>query len=98
MPSHQLVFIDRVIAALVILRFQLRRQAARPGLSRAPHRKSNGPCREYLRRRGIRYAIPEKTDSLTARLRKGSAAGGGRPASTRSGTRHPTPSNGLSIG
>jgi transposase len=39
---------------------------------------SNGPCREYLRRRGIRHTIPEKTDSQAARLRKGSR--GGRPA------------------
>lgn len=38
---------------------------------------SNGPCREYLRRRGIRHIIPEKADSRAARLRKGSR--GGRP-------------------
>ncbi|MFE6848897.1 hypothetical protein [Streptomyces sp. NPDC057686] len=38
---------------------------------------SNGPCREYLRRWGIRHTIPEKTDSQAARLRKGSR--GGRP-------------------
>ncbi|WP_455771004.1 IS5 family transposase [Streptomyces erythrochromogenes] len=38
---------------------------------------SNGPCRTYLRRRGIRHTIPEKTDSRAARLRKG--ARGGRP-------------------
>ncbi|MFF3625437.1 IS5 family transposase [Streptomyces sp. NPDC002467] len=38
---------------------------------------SNGLCRAYLRRRGIRHAIPEKTDSRAARLRKG--ARGGRP-------------------
>lgn len=38
---------------------------------------SNGPCREYLRRRGIRHSIPEKTDSQAARRRKGSR--GGRP-------------------
>ncbi len=38
---------------------------------------SNGPCREYLRSRGIRHTIPEKTDSQAARLRKG--ARGGRP-------------------
>ncbi|MFF9075737.1 transposase [Streptomyces sp. NPDC014735] len=38
---------------------------------------SNGPCREYLRRRGIRHTIPEKTDSQAARQRKGSR--GGRP-------------------
>ncbi len=33
---------------------------------------SNGPCRQYLRRRGIRHTIPEKADSQAARLRKGS--------------------------
>ncbi|WP_329503383.1 IS5 family transposase [Streptomyces iakyrus] len=38
---------------------------------------SNGPCRDYLRQRGIRHTIPEKTDSQAARLRKGSR--GGRP-------------------
>ncbi|MFE2561247.1 hypothetical protein ACFXGT_35610 [Streptomyces sp. NPDC059352] len=38
---------------------------------------SNGPCRDYLRRRGIGHTIPEKTDSQAARLRKGSR--GGRP-------------------
>ncbi|MGW5348869.1 IS5 family transposase [Streptomyces sp. NPDC004050] len=38
---------------------------------------SNKPCRQYLRRRGIRHTIPEKTDSQAARLRKGSR--GGRP-------------------
>ncbi|MER5712961.1 transposase, partial [Streptomyces sp. NPDC002122] len=38
---------------------------------------SNGPCREYLKRRGIRHTIPEKTDSQAARLRKGTR--GGRP-------------------
>ncbi|MCA6095551.1 transposase, partial [Streptomyces sp. SCA3-4] len=38
---------------------------------------SNGPCREYLQRRGIRHTIPEKTGSQAARLRKGSR--GGRP-------------------
>ncbi|MEU9111375.1 IS5 family transposase [Streptomyces sp. NPDC048483] len=36
---------------------------------------SNGPCRQYLRRRGIRHTIPEKTDSQAARLRKGPRGG-----------------------
>lgn len=36
---------------------------------------SNGPCREYLRRRGIRHTIPEKTDSQAAQPRKGSCGG-----------------------
>ncbi|GAA3505588.1 hypothetical protein GCM10019016_127010 [Streptomyces prasinosporus] len=58
----------------------------RPGAGR-PRRKpdsvtadkaySNGPCRQYVRRRGIRHTIPEKTDSQAARLRKRSR--GGRP-------------------
>ncbi|WP_455907333.1 IS5 family transposase [Streptomyces cinereoruber] len=38
---------------------------------------SNGLLRRYLRRRGIRHTILEKTDSQAARLRKGSR--GGRP-------------------
>ncbi|GAA3487872.1 IS5 family transposase [Streptomyces cremeus] len=36
---------------------------------------SNGPGRQYLRRRGVQHAIPEKTDSQAARLRKGSRGG-----------------------
>lgn len=35
---------------------------------------SNGPCREYLRRRSIRHTIPEKTDSQAARLDTGARA------------------------
>ncbi|MFD4175531.1 IS5 family transposase [Streptomyces anulatus] len=38
---------------------------------------SNGRCRDYVQRRGIRHTIPEKIDSQAARLRKGSR--GGRP-------------------
>ncbi|MFH8796917.1 transposase [Streptomyces sp. NPDC017941] len=36
---------------------------------------SNGPCRNYLRRRGIQHSIPEKTNSQAARQRKGSRDG-----------------------
>jgi transposase len=46
---------------------------AKPGLTEY----FEEPVGEYLRRRGIRHTIPEKTDSQTARLRKGSR--GGRP-------------------
>lgn len=56
---------------------RLRRQAR---FAREPYAYlaySNGPCRQYLRRRGIRHTIPEKADSQAARLRKGSR--GGRP-------------------
>lgn len=38
---------------------------------------SNGPCRDYLRRRGIQHTVPEKADSRAARLREDSR--GGRP-------------------
>jgi len=53
------------------------RPRKRPNSVAADKAYSNGPCREYLRRRGIRHAIPEKTDSQDARLRRGSR--GGRP-------------------
>ncbi|WP_251016751.1 IS5 family transposase [Streptomyces sp. ISL-99] len=39
---------------------------------------SNGVIRAYLRRRGIRHVIPEKSDTKKARRRRGSR--GGRPA------------------
>ncbi|PNE39467.1 transposase [Streptomyces noursei] len=38
---------------------------------------SNSLIRSYLRRRGIRHVIPEKSDTKSARLRRGSR--GGRP-------------------
>lgn len=53
------------------------RPRRRPAGLAADKAYSNGPCREYLRRRGIRHTILEKTDSQAARLRKGSR--GGRP-------------------
>ncbi|WP_425357045.1 IS5 family transposase [Streptomyces inhibens] len=53
------------------------RPRKKPGSLAADKAYSNGPCRQYLRRRGIRHIIPEKTDSQAARLHKG--AHGGRP-------------------
>ncbi|WP_413252515.1 IS5 family transposase [Streptomyces niveus] len=53
------------------------RPRKKPNSVAADKAYSNRPCREYLRRRGIRHTIPEKTDSQAARLRKGSR--GGRP-------------------
>ncbi|WP_432049240.1 IS5 family transposase [Streptomyces asiaticus] len=53
------------------------RPRTKPDSLAADKAYSNGPCRDYLRRRGIRHTIPEKTDSQAARLRKGSR--GGRP-------------------
>ncbi|MFC7795351.1 hypothetical protein [Streptomyces cinereoruber] len=60
------------------LRIGLGRPHSKPDSLAADKAYSNGPCREYLRR-GIRHMIPGKTDSQTARLRKGSR--GGRPPS-----------------
>jgi transposase len=53
------------------------RPRGKPASLAADKAYSNRPVREYLRRRGIRHTIPEKTDSQAARLRKGSR--GGRP-------------------
>ena len=53
------------------------RPRKRPDRVAADKAYSNGPVREYMRRRGIHHTIPEKTDSQAARLRKGSR--GGRP-------------------
>ncbi|MFH9940365.1 transposase [Streptomyces murinus] len=49
----------------------------RPDSPAADKAYSNGPIREYLRRRGIRHTVPGKSDSQAGRLRKGSC--GGRP-------------------
>lgn len=51
------------------------RPRTKPDSLAADKAHSNGPCRQYLRRRGIRHTIPAKTDSQTARLRKGSRGG-----------------------
>ncbi len=53
------------------------RPRSRPDSLAADKAYSNGPCRRYLRRRGLRHTIPEKTDSQAARRRRGSR--GGRP-------------------
>ncbi|MGW1497861.1 transposase [Streptomyces mirabilis] len=53
------------------------RPRERPDSVAADKACSNRPCCEYLRRRGTRHTIPEKTDSQAARPRKGSR--GGRP-------------------
>ncbi|MER6186456.1 transposase [Streptomyces sp. NPDC001652] len=59
----------------------VRRLAGRPGKKpdsvAADRGYSNGPCRQYLRKRDIRHVIPEKAGSRAARLRKG--ARGRRP-------------------
>lgn len=68
-----------VLAKIRVPRSGPGRPRTKPDSLAADKAYSNGPCREYLRRRGIRHTIPEKTDSQAARLRKGSR--GGRPPS-----------------
>jgi len=53
------------------------RPRKKPDSLAADRAYSNGLVRNYLRRRGIRHTIPEKTDSQAARQRRGSR--GGRP-------------------
>lgn len=68
-----------VLEQIRVPRSGLGRPRKKPDSLAADRAYSNGPIREYLRRRGIRHTIPEKTDSQAARLRKG--ARGGRPPS-----------------
>ncbi|QIK05185.1 transposase [Streptomyces sp. ID38640] len=56
---------------------------------------SNGPCRAYLRERAPGTRSRRRPTAGPPRLRKGSR-GGRHRASTRSGTRNATPSNGPS--
>ncbi|WP_167503937.1 transposase [Streptomyces malaysiensis] len=66
-----------VLDKIRVPRSGLGRPRKKPDSLAADRAYSNGPIREYLRQRGIRHTIPEKTDSQAARLRKG--ARGGRP-------------------
>ncbi|MGP3991794.1 transposase [Streptomyces sp. 3N207] len=73
------------------------RPRTKPDSLAADKAYSNGPCRQYLRRRGIRHIIQEKTDSQPLADARAHAADG-HPASTKSGTRSATPSSGRSTG
>lgn len=66
-----------VLEKIRVPRSGVGRPRVKPDNLAADKAYSNGPIREYLRRRGIRHTIPEKSDSQAARLRKGSR--GGRP-------------------
>ncbi|MFF0094883.1 IS5 family transposase [Streptomyces canus] len=69
--------LQTVLAKIRVPRIGPRRPPTKPDSIAADKGYSNGPCREYLRRRGIQHSSPEKADSQAARLRKGSR--GGRP-------------------
>ncbi|MFH8620870.1 IS5 family transposase [Streptomyces vietnamensis] len=66
-----------VLEKIRVSRLGSGRPRKKPDSVAADKAYSNGPCRQYLRRRSIRHTIPEKTDSRATRLRKGSR--GGRP-------------------
>ena len=66
-----------VLDAIRVPRLGPGRPRTKPASVAADKAYSNGPCRRYLRRRGIKHTIPEKSDSQGARLKRGSA--GGRP-------------------
>ncbi|WP_413787722.1 IS5 family transposase [Streptomyces platensis] len=68
---------DQVLEKIRVPRLGLGRPRRLPDSIGADRAYSNGVIRAYLRRRGIRHVIPEKSDSKSARLRKGSR--GGRP-------------------
>ncbi|MEU8695038.1 transposase, partial [Streptomyces sp. NPDC048665] len=80
-----------VLKKMRVLRPGPGRPRTKPDSLAADKAYSNGPCRGYLRRRGIRHTIPEKTDSQAARAK--AHAADGHQASTKSGTRNATPSN-----
>ncbi|MGW1093216.1 IS5 family transposase [Streptomyces sp. NPDC002596] len=69
--------LDPVLDKIRVPRTGPGRPRKKPDSLAADKAYSNGPCRDSLRRRGIRHTIPEKTDSQGARQRKGSR--GGRP-------------------
>ncbi|WP_442806220.1 IS5 family transposase [Streptomyces sp. NBC_01317] len=66
-----------VLEKIRVPRQGIGRPRKKPDSVAADKAYSNGPCRQYLRQRGIRHTIPEKADSQAARQRRGSR--GGRP-------------------
>ncbi|MFJ8249180.1 IS5 family transposase [Streptomyces sp. NPDC094466] len=68
---------EQVLEKIRVPRLGLGRPRRLPDSVGADRAYSNGVIRAYLRRRGIQHVIPEKSDSLAARQRKGSR--GGRP-------------------
>ncbi|WKX23251.1 MULTISPECIES: IS5 family transposase [unclassified Streptomyces] len=66
-----------VLEKVRVLRLVPGRRRKKPDSVAADKAYSNGPCRQYLRRRGIRHVVPEKADSQVVRLRRWPR--GGRP-------------------
>ncbi|MET9539025.1 transposase [Streptomyces sp. NPDC006553] len=72
------------------------RPRKKPDSLTADNAYSNGPIRQYVRRRGIRHTAPEKNDSQAALLRKGAHGGCIRtgPGSGSAGECPPNPPRG----
>jgi transposase len=66
-----------VLKAIRVPRLGPGRPRNKPECVAADKACSNGPCRRYLRERGIKHTIPEKSDTQRARLKQDSV--GGRP-------------------
>ena len=74
---HDSIAFEPLMARLRIRRTGRGRPRTRPGRLLADKAYSNRPIRSYLRRRGVKATIPEKSDQQKARLAKGCR--GGRP-------------------
>jgi len=74
---HDSVAFERLMGQLRIRRLGRGRPRTRPGRLLADKAYSNRGIRAHLRRRRIKATIPEKSDQLKARVKKGSR--GGRP-------------------
>ncbi|MFF0425421.1 IS5 family transposase [Streptomyces sp. NPDC004520] len=68
-----------VLDKVRVPRFGPGRSRVKPDNLAADKAYSNGPVREYPRRRGIHHSIPEKTDSRAARLLRKDSRGGRTP-------------------
>ncbi|GAB7106556.1 IS5 family transposase [Streptomyces phaeofaciens JCM 4814] len=68
---------EPVMERIRVPRLGLGRPRSTPDSVRADRAYSNRRTRQYLRRRGIRHVIPEKSDQAMNRVRRGRA--GGRP-------------------
>ncbi|CAL9664860.1 hypothetical protein SUDANB2_07168 [Streptomyces sp. enrichment culture] len=73
------------------------RPRKKPDSLAADRAYSNRPCREYLRRRGIRHSIQRRPKARPPAYAKAHGADG-HPASTKTATRNATPLSGPSTG
>lgn len=84
---------ETVMSRIGVLRHGPGSPRTRPLIVLADRAYSSRAIRSHLRRRGIRAVIPQPSDQVRHRLRRGRSAAA-RPASTRRPTNSGTPSNG----